>query len=100
MLPKYQPPAHPGKILLNEFLKPLGLPQEQFAKHLDGGWTQSKVSEIITGKRGITVATALDFADAFGTSAQFWVNLQSAYDLWYAKQTHESIPLLPVLKVI
>lgn len=81
MLPKYRPPTHPGEILLEEFLKPLEISQEQFAKHLDGTWTQPKVSEIINKKRRITEAIALDFSDALGTSLEFWINLQKRYDL-------------------
>lgn len=100
MLPKKRPPTHPGEILLEEFLKPLGLSQDQFAKHLARSWTQPKISEIINKKRRVTEAIALDFADALGTSAEFWINLQTAYDLWYARQNHASIPLLPELKVI
>ena len=100
MLPKNRPPTHPGEILLEEFLKPLGLSQEQFARHLDGSWTQPKISEIINKKRRITEVIALDFADALGTSAEFWLNLQTRYDLWLAKQKHEPIPLLPDLKVM
>lgn len=80
MLPKNRPPSHPGEILFEEFLKPLGLSQGQFAQHLGGTWTQPKVSEIINKKRRITEVIALDFADAFGTSAEFWINLQSRYD--------------------
>ena len=100
MLPKNRPPTHPGEVLFEEFLKPLGLSQEQFARHLGGTWTQPKVSEIINKKRRITEAIALDFADSLGTSAEFWLNLQNRYDLWYARQGHEKIPLLPVLKVM
>jgi antitoxin HigA-1 len=100
MIPKKRPPVHPGEVLLDEFLKPLGLSQSQLAQHLGSSWTQPKVSEIINKKRRITEAIALDFADAFGTSAQFWMNLQSRYGLWYAKQNHAPIPLLPELKVM
>ena len=100
MLPKKRPPTHPGEVLLEEFLKPLKLSQRQFALHLGGSWTQPKVSEIVNEKRRVTEAIALDFADALGTSAEFWLNLQLRYDLWYAKQYHESIPLLSELKVM
>ena len=57
----------------------------------------SKVSEIINKKRSITESIALDFADAFGTSPEFWLNLQNRYDLWFALQTHKSIPQMPEL---
>lgn len=100
MLPKNRAPTHPGEVLLEEFLKPLHLSQEQFAKHLDGSWTQPKISEIINKKRRITEAIALDFADAFGTSAEFWLNLQNRYDLWLARKNHHKIPLLQDLKVM
>jgi addiction module HigA family antidote len=100
VLPKNRPPTHPGEILLEEFLKPLGISQEQFAKHLNGSWTQPKISGIINMKRRVTEAIALDFADALGTSPEFWLHLQIRYDLWLAQQTHERIPMLPELKVI
>lgn len=74
--------------------------QEQFARHLGGSWTQPKISEIINKKRRVTESIALDFADAFGTSAEFWINLQTVYDLWHAKRAHATIPLLPELKAI
>jgi antitoxin HigA-1 len=95
MLPKYRQPTHPGRILRNHFLKPSGISQLQFARHLGGHWTPSKLNEIIRGKRGITERTALDFADALGTTPQFWLNLQNHYNLWAALQDHHHIePLL------
>ena len=100
MFPKNRQPTHPGEVLWEEFLKPLNLSQEQFSKHLGGSWTQPKVSEIVNKRRRVTEAIALDFADAFGTSAELWLNLQARYDLWIAKQNHEEIPLLPELKVM
>lgn len=98
MLPKNRAPTHPGEILLEEFLKPLTLSQEEFAAHLGGSWTQPKVSAIIHKKRGITEAIALDFADAFGTSPEFWLNLQNRYDLWLARKNHYKIKRLPGIK--
>ena len=100
MLPKNRPSVHPGEVLLEEFLRPLGLSQEQFAEHLGGSWTQSKISAIVNGKRRITEAIALDFADAFGTSPEFWLNLQSKHDLWFAQKSHAHIRLIPELKVV
>ncbi len=91
-------PTHPGEILHEEFLKPLGLSQEQLVQHLGGSWTQPKISELINKKRRVTESIALDFADVFGTSAEFWINLQYHYDLWHARQTHKRIPLLPKLE--
>ncbi|MBA3722546.1 MAG: HigA family addiction module antidote protein [Parachlamydiaceae bacterium] len=100
MLPKNRPPTHPGEILLEEFLKPLNLSQDQFASYLGGSWTQPKISEIINKKRRVTETIALDFADAFGSSPEFWLNLQTRYDLWVALQNHQPIPRIPELKVV
>ncbi len=99
MFPKKRQSPRPGEILFEEFLKPLGLSQAQFAQHLGGSWTQPKVSEIINKKRRVTESIALDFADALGTSPEFWLNLQIRYDLWFAIKEHERIPKLPELKV-
>lgn len=72
-------PFHPGEILLEEFLEPAGLTQTAFAKQV--GWTRAKLNELIKGKRGITAASALDLADALGTSPNLWMNLQVTFDL-------------------
>jgi addiction module HigA family antidote len=72
-------PFHPGEILLEEFLEPQGITQAAFAEEL--GWTKTRLNELIKGKRGITAAAALDLADALGTSAKLWMNLQATYDL-------------------
>jgi len=72
-------PFHPGEILLEEFLDPMGLTQAAFAAQL--GWTRARLNELIKGKRGITAEAALDLAEALGTSAKLWMNLQSTYDL-------------------
>ncbi len=98
MLPTKRAPTHPGEILVEEFLRPLRLSQEQLVKHLGKAWTQPKLSDIINKKRRVTESIALDFADAFGTSPEFWLNLQYRYDLWFAQQTHKPILLLPELR--
>ena len=85
-------PTPPGEILLHEFLIPLGISQSAFARHI--GWTQPKVNEIVTGRRGITPATAMVLADAFNTTPQFWLNLQLAVDLWRAEQKHKPVKKL------
>jgi addiction module HigA family antidote len=72
-------PFHPGEILLEEFLGPMEVTQVAFAQKM--GWTTVRLNEIIRGKRGITAASALDLADALGTSAKLWMNLQATYDL-------------------
>ena len=72
-------PFHPGEILLEEFLEPLGVTQAAFAQQV--GWTKARLNELIKGKRGITAAAALDLADALGTSPKLWMNLQATFDL-------------------
>lgn len=79
-------PVHPGEILLEEFLRPLALSQAALARHL--GISLVRVNEIINGKRGISAQTAWLLAEAFGTSPQFWINLQANYDLATSKPTH------------
>ncbi|MCX6053766.1 MAG: HigA family addiction module antitoxin [Chloroflexi bacterium] len=83
MLPENRIPTHPGEILLEEFLNPLGLSQVAFAGHI--GVPVQRVNEIVRGKRGITPESAWLFAEAFGTSPEFWLNLQSNYDLVRSK---------------
>jgi addiction module HigA family antidote len=79
MHPKNRTPSHPGEILLVEFLKPLGVTQVAFAAHI--GVPLQRVNEIARGKRGVSPATAWLFAGALGTTPEFWINLQAAYDL-------------------
>jgi addiction module HigA family antidote len=73
------PPIHPGEILLEEFLKPMGISQYRLAK--DISVDPRRINEIVHGKRAITADTALRLGRYFGTSARFWINLQSHYDL-------------------
>lgn len=73
------PPVHPGEVLLEEFLKPLGLSQYRLAKGLSV--PARRINEIVLGARSITADTALRLARCFGTSERFWLNLQATYDL-------------------
>lgn len=77
-------PIHPGEILIEEFLKPMGITQYQLAKGL--GVPQIRISQIVRGERSITADTALRLSRYFQMSAQFWMNLQSSYDLKMAKK--------------
>ena len=79
MIPKNRVPTHPGEILLEEFLIPMGLSQVKFAAHI--GVSVQRINEIVRGKRGITPETAWLFSQAFGTTPQIWINLQTNYDL-------------------
>ncbi len=72
-------PVHPGEVLLEEFLKPMGLSQNRLA--LDIGVPARRINEIVLGKRGITADTALRLARYFGVSPQFWMGLQTDFDL-------------------
>ena len=72
-------PFHPGEMLLEEFLVPVGLSQAEFARQI--GWTKARLNELIRGKRGITAESALDLAEALGTSSKIWMNRQATYDL-------------------
>ena len=72
-------PVHPGEILLEEFLTPLGVSQYHLAKEI--GVPARRINEIVHGQRRISADTALRLARYFGTSEQFWINLQARYDL-------------------
>ena len=73
------PPVHPGEILLEEFLQPLGVSQYRLAKAV--GVPARRINEIVHGQRRITADTALRLSRYFGTSERFWLNLQARYDL-------------------
>lgn len=76
---KKLPPVHPGEVLLEEFLKPMGLSQNRVAINI--GVPPRRINEIILQKRRITADTALRLARFFGTSPEFWLGLQAQYDL-------------------
>lgn len=78
------PPIHPGEVLLEDFMKPLGLSQYRLAK--DIGVTPIRISQIVNGKRSITADTAMRLARYFGTSAGVWMRLQVRYDLEVAER--------------
>ena len=80
-------PVHPGEILLEEFLKPIGITQYRLAKEISV--PQRRISEIVQGKRSITADTALRLGRYFDMEAQFWLNLQSRYDLLRAESELE-----------
>lgn len=79
MIPANRIPSHPGEVLLEEFLAPLGISQVTFAEHL--GVPVQRINEIVRGKRGVTPETAWLLAEALNTTPEFWVNLQRNYDL-------------------
>lgn len=79
MIPKNRVTTHPGTILLKEYLEPMGLTQKGLADHLD--IPIQRVNEIVRGKRGVSPDTAWLLSEAFDTSPEFWLNLQSMHDL-------------------
>jgi addiction module HigA family antidote len=83
MLPTTRIPTHPGEILQEEFLRPLGVTQVALAEHL--GVPVQRVNELIRKKRGVTPATAWLLAQALDTSPEFWMNLQANHDLAAAR---------------
>ena len=84
-LPKNRPPTHPGEILKEDFLVPLGMTQAELAEHIDVSYP--RINEIINGKRGVTPDTALRLAQLFGTTPEFWLNGQRNWDLWHAMRS-------------
>ena len=78
------PPIHPGEILIEEFLRPLGLSQYRLAKGISV--PPRRINEIVHGKRAVSADTALRLGRFFDTTAQFWINLQSRYDLEVASE--------------
>ena len=86
--PKKLPPIHPGEILLEEFLKPLGMSMNKLADALHV--PANRITQIVEGRRAITGETALRLARYFGTSPEFWLGMQRDYDLAVARDEFEA----------
>jgi addiction module HigA family antidote len=84
-IPTHRAPTHPGEMLLEEFLRPTGITQRDLANAINVPY--QRVNEIVNGRRGITPSTALRLAKVFGVSADFWMNVQLRWDLYFAKKT-------------
>jgi addiction module HigA family antidote len=84
-IPTHRTPTHPGEMLSEEFLKPMGITQRELANAINVPY--QRVNEIINGKRGITPSTALRLAKVFGVSADFWMNIQLRWDLYFARKS-------------
>lgn len=84
-IPTHRPPTHPGEMLLEEFLVPLGMTQAELAGRIHVSYP--RVNELIHGKRGLTPDTALRLGRLFGTSPEFWLNGQLAWDLYHAARS-------------
>lgn len=83
-VPTHRTPTHPGEMLLEEFLTPMALTQQALAEAIHVPY--QRINEIINGRRGMTPSTALRLAKFFGMSADFWMNLQIRWDLYFAQQ--------------
>ena len=95
MIPSNRIPTSPGEILDEEFLKPLGVTQTALARHI--GVPVRRINEIVRGRRAISPETAQLFAAALGTSAQFWMNAQTSYEL----STHRiEVDLEPLVRAV
>lgn len=86
MLPRKRTPTHPGEILSEDFIKALGITQVTLAEHLKV--PVQRINELVRGKRGVTPETAWLLAGAFGTTPEFWLNLQTNHDLARARPAH------------
>ena len=84
-IPTHREPTHPGEMLLEEFLKPLGISQRELADRIHVPY--QRINELVNGKRGVTPATALRLAKFFGNTPGFWLNLQSRWDLYHARRS-------------
>lgn len=92
MIPNNRTATHPGLILLKEFLEPMALTQKSLAAHI--GVPVQRINEIVRGKRGITPETAWLFSEAFNTTPEFWLNLQSIHDLSANRPSHHVQPIV------
>ena len=83
MIPKHRKPTHPGDILLQEFLEPMGLTQVELAQRM--GVPVQRVNTLVNGKRDVTAETAILLSRVLKTTPEFWMNLQGAHDLYEAQ---------------
>ena len=88
-VPTNRIPTHPGEMLLEEFLNPMGISQRDLADNIHVPY--QRINEIVNGRRGITPSTALRLAKFFDMSADFWMNLQLRWDLYFSQQEDEKV---------
>jgi addiction module HigA family antidote len=96
-LPKHRPPTHPGAMLLEEFLIPLGISQSEFAKRI--GVSFVRLNAIVNGRRGVTPNTALRLQQATGMDAEFWLGLQSDWELWHELRSPEAREIAQIERI-
>ena len=88
-VPENREPTHPGVMLAEEFLRPLGITQRELEEAIHVPY--QRVNEIVNGRRGVTPSTALRLAQFFGTSSDFWMNLQLRWDLYHAQRAEAEV---------
>ena len=88
-VPTHRSPTHPGEMLLEEFLEPMGLTQRELADAIAVPY--QRVNEIVNARRGVTPSTALRLSKFFGTTTDFWMNLQLRWDLYHAREAEADI---------
>lgn len=88
-IPTHRTPTHPGEMLLQEFLLPMNISQRELADAIQV--PHQRINEIVHGKRGMTSSTALRLARFFGMTADFWMNLQLRWDLYWAQQAEQEV---------
>jgi addiction module HigA family antidote len=88
-IPTKRTPTHPGEMLLEEFLRPMGLTQRELAIQIHVPY--QRVNDIVNGRRGITPSTALRLAKFFNMSPDFWMNLQLRWELYFAQQDEDKV---------
>ena len=88
-VPSNRIPTHPGEMLLEEFLNPMGISQKDLADNIEVPY--QRINEIVNGRRGITPSTALRLAKFFDMSPDFWMNLQLRWDLYFARQDENKV---------
>ena len=88
-VPTNRIPTHPGEMLLEEFLSPMGISQKDLADNIEVPY--QRINEIVNGRRGITPSTALRLAKFFDMSADFWMNVQLRWDLYFAQQDENKV---------
>jgi addiction module HigA family antidote len=84
-IPTHRTPTHPGEMLLEEFLKPMGITQRELADAINVPY--QRINEIINGRRGVSPGTALRLAKVFGVSADFWMNIQLRWELYFTMKS-------------
>jgi antitoxin HigA-1 len=87
-IPTHRAPTHPGQMLSEEFLKPMGITQRELADSIHVPY--QRINEIINGRRGVTPSTALRLSKFFSVSPDFWLNLQLRWDLFFAQQAEST----------